>query len=202
MTGLSYELGRVYWITGLSGAGKTTIGKNVFEKLKAKKPNVVMLDGDIVRQAVEDDLGHSPEDRRKSAMRKGRLCKLLADQGIDVVCATISLFHECHRWNRENIRRYSEVYLKVPLDILIKRDSKGIYKKAKEENAANVWGIDIFVEEPIAPDILIDNSGNQSPESIADQILSAVLNEREMRKNHSAQSISGKPSLGDMRGPV
>jgi len=163
--------GRVIWITGLSGAGKTTVGSLVYDAIRAEKPNVVYLDGDVVRKAVEEDLGHSREDRRKSGLRKGRLCNMLAVQGIDVVCSTISLFHDCHRWNRENIARYCEVYLRVPLDILMERDSKGIYHRPSEGEVQDVWGIDIAVEEPLEPDLVLDNSGVQGPKAVAGFIL-------------------------------
>ena len=105
----------VFWLTGLSGAGKTTIGKLLYQKLKAQKDNVVFLDGDQLRQVFGDDLGYTPDQRLKSAMRNARLCKLLADQGIDVVCCTISMFDRVRDWNRANIPGYVEVYVKASL---------------------------------------------------------------------------------------
>src|SRR5580658_10619623 len=95
--------GRVFWITGLSGAGKTTLGRELSSRLRVIGHPTVFLDGDALRSAIAEDLGHSADDRRRSAMRNARLCQLLAGQGADVVCATISLFHEVQRWNRENI---------------------------------------------------------------------------------------------------
>ena len=119
--------GRVFWITGLSGAGKTTLGRELWGRLRAAGRPATFLDGDALRSVIAEDLGHSADDRRRSAMRNARLSRLLAEQGADVVCATISLFHEVHRWNRENIPGYREIYLRVPIDELRRRDSKGIY---------------------------------------------------------------------------
>ena len=90
--------GTVYWFTGFSGAGKSTLATLFCDRLRGTGRTVVLLDGDRLRDVFGGDLGHSIEDRRRSAMRNSRLCQLLADQGLDVVCATISLFHDCHDW--------------------------------------------------------------------------------------------------------
>ena len=100
------------------------------------------------RAAIAEDLGHSATDRRRSAMRNARLCRLLAEQGTDVVCATISLFHEVQRWNRENIPGYREIYLRVPMDELRRRDSKGIIRRAQHGDARDIVGIDVPAEIP------------------------------------------------------
>src|SRR5271155_6202963 len=134
--------GRVFWITGLSGAGKTTLGQELWTGLRAAGRPVIFLDGHLLRAAIAEDLGHSAVNRRRSAMRNARLCRLLAGQGFDVVCATISLFHEVQRWNRENIPGYREIYLRVPLDELRRRDSKGIYAGAERGDACDIVGID------------------------------------------------------------
>ena len=125
------HIGRVFWITGLSGAGKTTVGMELWRRLRTAGRSAVFLDGDALRTVIAEDLGHDTEGRRRSAMRNARLCELLAEQGDDVVCATISLFHEVQRWNRENIPGYREIYLRVPMDELRRRDSKGIYAAAE-----------------------------------------------------------------------
>src|SRR5580700_9784200 len=88
---------RVFWITGLSGAGKTTLARELCNRLRDAGHPVFFLDGDALRSAIAEDLGHSAGDRRRSAMRNARLCRLLAEQGAYVVCATISLFHEVQR---------------------------------------------------------------------------------------------------------
>src|SRR5580658_10849878 len=79
--------GRVFWITGLSGTGKTTVGRELSSRLRAAGRPVTFLDGDALRAAIAEDLDHSAGHRRRSAMRNARLCRLLADQGADVVCA-------------------------------------------------------------------------------------------------------------------
>ena len=109
--------GRVFWITGLSAAGKTSIGRALSSHLRASGCSVIFLDGDTLR-AVSNDLGYSAENRREAAMRNGMLCRMLAEQGFDVVCSTISLFHDVQRWNRENITRYNEIFVRVPLEEL------------------------------------------------------------------------------------
>jgi adenylylsulfate kinase len=151
--------GRVFWITGLSGSGKTTLGREVWSRLRAAGRPVIFLDGDALRAAIAEDLGHSADNRRRSAMRNARLCRLLAEQGVDVVCATISLFHEVQRWNRENIPGYREIYLRVPIDELRCRDNKGIYAQGQRAEARDVVGIDVPAEAPEAPDLVLDNYG-------------------------------------------
>ena len=158
--------GRVFWITGLSGAGKTTLGQALSSRLRAAGLSVTFLDGDALRSVIAEDLGHNADNRRRSAMRNARLCRLLVGQGVDVVCATISLFHEVQRWNRDNIPGYREIYLRVPLDELRRRDSKGVYAGAR-----NVVGIDVPAEAPEAPDLVLDNYGALDVATAVDRIL-------------------------------
>lgn len=167
-------MGGVYWVTGLSGAGKTTLGRLLFERLKQDKRQAVYLDGDILREIFGNDLGYSQEDRRKSAMRNSRLCKALSDQGIDVTIATISMFHSCRDWNRANIPGYREIYIRVPWEVLRQRDQKGLYSGADKGEVAHVVGFDIPFEEPQNSDLIIDNDGSVSPEELADHIYQSV----------------------------
>lgn len=163
--------GRVFWITGLSAAGKTTIGRALSSHLRASGCPVVFLDGDTLRTAVSNDLGYNAEDRRSAAMRNGMICRMLAEQGFDVVCATISLFHDVQRWNRENIPRYNEIFVRVSWEELKRRDSKGIYWPAGDRRAANIVGLDIPAETPEAPDLILDNDNSLETEEAVRLIL-------------------------------
>jgi adenylylsulfate kinase len=170
--------GHVFWVTGLSGAGKTTVGRELWSRLRSAGRQVFFLDGDALRAVIAEDLGHTADNRRRSAMRNARLCQLLSEQGADVICATISLFHGVQRWNRENIPGYREIYLRVPIDELRRRDSKGIYAGAQCGDTCNVVGIDVPAETPEAPDLVLDNYGALDVATAVDQIL-AVCATRE-----------------------
>lgn len=160
--------GRVYWITGLSGAGKTTIGTALYERLRETKSNVVILDGDKLRGAYGDAFGYGEEDRRKGALCNAKICHILSEQGIDVVCCTVSMYDSVRAWSRANNEKYTEVYLKVSMDTLMKRDKKGLYSSRAE----NVVGLTMKMEEPKTPDVLVHNDGQEHVEDIVERILS------------------------------
>lgn len=162
--------GTVYWITGLAGSGKTTIGKLLYDSIKFNKDNVILLDGDKLRELYESQ-DYSYDGRKKLAIKYAKLCKMISEQGIDVICCTISMFDECRIWNRENILNYKEIYLKVSIDELIRRDQKELYTKALRKEIKNVMGIDIDFEAPKQPDLLIENNGEISPEEIVNNII-------------------------------
>jgi len=167
--------GWVVWITGLSGAGKTTLSRPVAAALRDGGRNVVLLDGDELRGVIGGKIGHSEIERREVAERYSHLCRLVSIQGVDVVCATMSLFHSRHVWNRANIPKYVEVYLKVDLETLVARDPKGLYRRALAGEASNVVGIDLPFEEPLAPDLVIDNNAERSDmDPLVDQVLSVL----------------------------
>lgn len=146
------------WITGLSGSGKTTMANKVYEVIKKKYKNTVILDGDVFNEALGGDYGYSNEGRFKSAKSIAGLCRMLSDEDLIVICATMSLFHEVQKLNRDNIDKYIEVYLHTELEELIKRDPKGLYGKALSKEINNVVGIDLSYEKPINPDIKLDTN--------------------------------------------
>ena len=163
----------VIWIIGLSGVGKTTLSQLVYEKLKPSTPNLVRLDGDVIRNVFGNDVDHSVEGRLKNAERLSHLTKLLSDQGIHVIAAVLSIFPEWRKWNRENIQDYAEVYLKASIDTLIKRGREHLYVSAREGKLQNVVGVDIDFPEPNSPDLVIDNEeGRNDFSELVDQILS------------------------------
>ena len=168
-------MGTVYWITGLSGAGKTTIGKLFYNHLKEQYPNTVFFDGDTLRKVFGDDLGYTEEERRKCAMRYSRLCAMLEEQGINVICCTISMFDSVRQWNRENIRNYREIYVRVSMDTLRARDQKGLYSGTTSETEKDVAGIHFQVEIPKNPDLILDNDGETTPEEQVERIIRRFL---------------------------
>jgi adenylylsulfate kinase-like enzyme len=162
--------GRVIWITGLSGAGKTTVGGLVTDALRARGGTVVWLDGDRLREVMgAGNSGFDEDSRRRLAGSYGRLCREVAGQGVDVVCTTVSMFHEVRQWNQDNIEHYFEVYLRVPLDELYRRDPKGHYRTSD-----TMVGIHLTAEEPQTPDLVIDNYGSRAASAAAGEIIQAL----------------------------
>ncbi len=161
----------VIWLIGLSGAGKSTIGRCIYEEWIATESNTVFVDGDEIRrifQADQSQADYSMEGRRKNAARICELCAWLDRQRINVVCSILSVFEETRKWNRRNYSQYFEIYLSVPFDVLMKRDPKGLYEKATRGEVDNVVGVQIPFEEPSDPDLIIDNSGFDSdPRKVA-----------------------------------
>ncbi len=137
--------GRVFWITGLSAAGKTSIGRALSSHLRASGCQVIFLDGDTLRDAVSNDLGYSAEDRRSAAMRNGKLCRMLAEQGFDVVCSPFLCSTTCNVGIAKTSPAIHEIFVRVPLEELKRRDTKGIYAAANREGA-NIVGLDIPAE--------------------------------------------------------
>lgn len=166
--------GIVYWFTGLSGSGKSTLASGFAWQLRARTRAVVYLDGDELREIFGQDLGYDESARRKSAARNGRLCKTLAQQGVDVVCATISLFHECRDWNRANIARYCEIFVRAEMQTLYDRDSKGLYRRARAGELQDVVGVDLTPELPLSPDLVVDNDGAQTPDEVVLDIMRSL----------------------------
>lgn len=164
------QKGKVYWLTGLSGAGKTTIGKELFVNLKSKKDNVIFLDGDELRE-VFDCKEYDFDSRKNIAYKYSRLCQMLSNQGMDVVICTISMFNDVRAWNRNNIENYVEVYIKVDKDVLIKRNQKNLYSSVLDNKINSVMGMDIKFEEPISPDLIINNNNLEPVNKAVSKIL-------------------------------
>ena len=177
-TPMNYEPGRVIWITGLSGAGKSTLAHEVVARLRASGDFVVMLDGDELREVfgavAANAENHGREGRLALAMRYAHLCSVIASQGLTVVIATISLFREVHTWNRAHLPGYFEVYLKVPVDELRRRDPKGIYRRFDAGELNNVAGLDLFIDEPGAADWIVDFDPGCTVTVLADELIQVL----------------------------
>ena len=166
--------GRVYWVTGLSGAGKTTLAVSLVAVLRGRGRAAVLLDGDQLREVLDAQSGHGRDARFALAMRYAKLCKVLSEQGIDVVIATISMFREVYAWNRQYLPDYVEIYLNVPLGELRRRDPKGIYRRVDAGTQNDVAGVDLPVEPPESPDIQIDHQDGSTPAAVLAVVLSRL----------------------------
>lgn len=151
----------VVWIIGLSGSGKTTLAEKIIKDANEIGLKPVLVDGDIIRDIFNNDLGYSMVDRLKNAYRICHLGKFLSDQGFCVVCSILSIFPETRDWNRKNIKNYYEVFIDTPIEVLMERDSKKLYKKYRSGEIKNVVGMDIDFPAPINADLTIINDGSK-----------------------------------------
>lgn len=155
------------WLTGLPGAGKTTLAQLLMALLRRRGLNVEILDGDVVRQNLSKGLGFSKEDRDTHILRIGFVAHLLSRNGVVVIVAAISPYRGTRNQVREEIGDFVEVYVRCPLAELIRRDLKGLYEKAVRGEIPNYTGISGPYEEPVNPEVVLESDKETPTESLA-----------------------------------
>jgi adenylyl-sulfate kinase len=169
--------GFTIWFTGLSGAGKSTISEILERELRAINRKVEVLDGDVVRTHLSKGLGFSKEDRDTNIRRIGWVCEVLSRNDVIAIGAAISPYRSVRDEIRERIPNFFEVFVDVPLEVLIERDTKGLYKKALAGEIKGFTGIDDPYEAPLDPELVI-HTDKETPAESAGRILAAL---RELR---------------------
>jgi adenylylsulfate kinase len=168
--GIDRQRGFTLWFTGLSGAGKTTVGEIVEKELKERGLRVEVLDGDIVRTNLSKGLGFSREDRNINVLRIGFVANLLTRNGVAVIVSAISPYKEARDQVRRRIIDFVEVFVDVPLEVAAERDVKGLYKKAFAGEIKQFTGVSDPYEPPVAPDLIL-KTDEETPEESARKVL-------------------------------
>lgn len=168
----------VLWIVGLSGSGKTTIGREVYRLWKIMETNTVMLDGDDIRKIFQHDTkacDYTREGRFINANRIVELCSMLDRQGINVVCCILCIFDQIMLENRNRFSRYFQVYIDTDIEVLKERDPKGLYQRGLQGLEKNVIGLDMNFPHPSRSDMVVStNPGAPGPEILARQIIKSA----------------------------
>lgn len=161
------QSGFTVWLTGLSGAGKTTIARRLEAELRARHGKVEVLDGDIVRTHLSKGLGFSKEDRDTNIRRIGFVCKLLSRNGVPVIAAAISPYRDVRDEVRADIGDFIEVFVDCTLDELVRRDVKGLYAKALRGEIDHFTGISDPYEPPLDPEVVVHTDHELVEQSVA-----------------------------------
>ena len=162
----------IIWLTGLSGAGKSSIADLLEEKLNKQGKHTFLLDGDNLRHTLNQDLGFSDYDRNENIRRIGHVGKLMVDAGLIVIASFISPFEKQRKLTRELFDKdeYIEVFLNTPIEVCEQRDPKGLYKKARSGLLKDFTGIDSAYEKPENPEITLDGE-QYSADVLSDKII-------------------------------
>ena len=167
---INKKKGILFWITGLSGSGKTTIGKAIHKDIQKLYGPTIMISGDNIRK-IFFLKGHTKIERLKILKSYCQFAKYSTNQNINLIFAVVGMFDEPRKWNRRNIKNYIEIYIKSNLKKIIKLNKKKIYHK---KNVKNIVGIHIKPEFPRKPDIIISNLFDKPKEKIALQIIKKI----------------------------
>lgn len=152
-------------MTGLSGSGKSTVANMLAKRLRAVGARVEILDGDVVRTNLSKGLGFSKEDRDTNIRRIGFVCNLLSRNGVFAIAAAISPYRAIRNEVRAAAGDFVEVFADCPLDTLVERDAKGLYKKALAGEIKNFTGVSDPYEPPESPEVRVDSSRQTAEES-------------------------------------
>jgi adenylyl-sulfate kinase len=158
--------GFTLWLTGMSGAGKSTVSDQLMDRFRAAGAKVELLDGDVVRTNLSQGLGFSREDRDTNIRRIGFVADLLSRNGIIVVVAAISPYRATRDEVKAKIRNFVEVFVDCPIEVLASRDVKGLYKKALAGEVGNFTGISDPYEPPLNPDVTVRSDRETVQESV------------------------------------
>lgn len=158
--------GFTLWLTGLSGAGKSTIAQRLAAELGGRGHRVEILDGDVVRTHLSKGLGFSREDRDENIARIAWVASLLTRHGATVITAAISPYAQARAKARESIGNFVEIYVRCSLDELTRRDVKGLYAKAFRGEIAHFTGVSDPYEPPDHPDVVVDTGVETLDESV------------------------------------
>ncbi len=167
---INKKKGILFWITGLSGSGKTTFGKAIHKDIQKLYGPTLMISGDNIRKIFYLK-GHTKENRLKILKSYCRFAKFITNQNINLIFAVVGMFNEPRKWNRKNISNYIEIYIKSNLKEIIKLKKKKIYHK---KNIQDIVGVDIKPEFPKRPNITIINSFDKPQTKIAFQIIKKI----------------------------
>jgi bifunctional enzyme CysN/CysC len=172
---LSSHKGKVIWLTGLSGAGKSTIANAAEKILHDQGFRTYILDGDNIRHGLSKDLGFTVSDRVENIRRIAEVAKIMMDAGIIVLTAFISPFRAERDMAKEMFESedFKEIYIDVPLELAEERDPKGLYKKARQGELPNFTGIDSIYESPINPDLTL-NTKDMSVEECSKRLVKII----------------------------
>ena len=167
------DQGLTLWLTGLSGAGKSTIAERVAAELRRRGRRVEVLDGDVIRENLSKGLGFSKEDRDTNIRRIGFVAELLARNGVVVIVAAISPYRAVRDEVRARIDRFVEVQVHCSLDELVRRDVKGLYRRALAGEIEHFTGVSDPYEEPLDPEVVVDTGVENADESVL-RVLAAL----------------------------
>lgn len=185
------QKGVTIWFTGMSGSGKTALAMPLAQRLRERGLKVERLDGDIVRQSLTRDLGFTKEDRDRNIERITFVAKLLTRNGVAVLCSFISPYRAVRANVAEEVGNFVEIYCYAPLETLIERDVKGLYKKALAGEIKNFTGVSDPYEPPENPDVTIDSSTETLEES-----LGKILHKLE-ELGYVPPAVAGEPYTED-----
>lgn len=192
--------GFTIWLTGLSGAGKTTLARAIEQRLRNQGQNVEVLDGDSVRSHLSKGLGFSRADRNTNIQRIAFVSSLLTRNGVICISAVISPYEEARAWARREIKNFIEIYVKCPIEVCRQRDVKGLYKLADEGKIKNFTGVDDPYEEPVHPDLVIETDRYTLEECVnrifAKLVTSGYLEPEELPDEDSKMATTSLAMLG------
>jgi len=160
------KYGICFYIIGLSGSGKSTIGKLIKKDIEKKYGKTILIHGDEIR-GIYNLKGYDKDYRLNLGKSNSDLCKLVTKQGINIIFTTVGLIHKLQKYNRINIKNYKEIYIKAEIKTLLKKKKKIFYKRKTKL----VWGVDLKPEFPKKPDIIINNNFKKNVKSLSQELI-------------------------------
>ena len=169
---INKKKGILFWITGLSGSGKTSVGKKVYKKISKKYGKTILLNGDDLRK-IFNLKKFSYNERYKIALSYSKFCENIINQKINIIFTTVSMFNKVREYNKKKIENYVEIYIATNIKDIIKNNKKKIYKI---RNKKNIVGLDIKFEKPKSPTIKINNDFNTNINDLSKKLIDLIDN--------------------------